>query len=146
MAKIGGNTTGSTPKINHCARASPVRGPGGVYFGTPEGGCRTGPYGRGAAWGGTGATFYDCFGLFEHISTDFVFFRFCIPPYPTPKLFKNFDEKFTKISKNLEKIAKILKIFPIVLCDPWKSKQNRKISNRSKCVQTTQNNHISAYK
>ena len=54
----------------------PRQGPRRGLSGTPEGGCRTGRYGRSAAWGGTGATFYDCFGSFEHILTDFEIFRF----------------------------------------------------------------------
>ena len=57
-------------------RGKPRQGPRRGLSGTPEGGCRTGRYGRGAAWGGTGATFYDRFGSFEHILTDFEIFRF----------------------------------------------------------------------
>ena len=68
----------------HMVDPTPPPGGGqGPPEGAPEGPRRGFRYGSGTDLGGTRATFYDCFGLFKHILTDFDFFRFMHTPFTT---------------------------------------------------------------
>ena len=93
----------------------PRAGAPGPWSGAPEGALRDPRrwfrYEPGTDWDGTGATFYDCFGLFEHILTDFEISRFVCTPLPALFLPSLDRCDIANISLGFRDFAKIREIF-----------------------------------